>query len=73
MKRLAIVADDALAISSHSQNRRGRRGTRAIPNIGRACAVRALSRVPRRQELDAGRARRVGPTSTSRTGDEGLG
>jgi hypothetical protein len=67
MKRLVIVADDALAarVLAQPKNRRGRRGTRAIPKLDRTWAVGALSRLPHRQGLDGGRARRAGPTSIS--------
>jgi hypothetical protein len=67
MKRLVIVAGDAFAarVIAQPQNRRGRRGTRAIPKLDRTWAVRALSRVAHRQGLDGGRARRAGPTSIS--------
>jgi hypothetical protein len=67
MKRLAIVADDALAARAlaQPQNRRGRRGTRALPKLDRTWAARAVSRVAHRQGLDGGRARRAGPTSIS--------
>jgi hypothetical protein len=67
MKRLVIVADDALGarVVAQPQNRRGRRDTRAIPKLDRTWAVRAISRVPHWQVLDGGRARRAGPTSIS--------
>jgi hypothetical protein len=67
MKRLVIVADDAFAarVVAQPQNRRGRRGTRAMSQLDRTWAVRVLSRVPYRQGLDGGRARRAGPTSIS--------
>jgi hypothetical protein len=67
MKRLVIVPDDAFAarVVARHQNRRGRRGTRAIPKLDRTWAACALSRVAHRQGLDGGRARRAGPTSIS--------
>jgi len=67
MKRLVIVADDALAAlgGRAAQNRRGRRDTRAVPKLDRTWAARALSRVAHRQGLDGGRVRRAGPTSIS--------
>jgi hypothetical protein len=70
MKRLVIVADDALGarVVAQPQNRRGRRDTRAIPKLDRTWAVRAIARVPHRQGLDGGRARRAGPTSISALG-----
>ena len=67
MKRLVLVADHAFVarVLAQPQNRRGRRGSRAIPKLDRTWAVHALSRVPHRQGLDGGRARRAGPTSIS--------
>jgi hypothetical protein len=67
MKRLVIVADDVLAarVLAQPKNRRGRRGTRAMPKLDSIWAAHALSRVAHRQGLDGGRARRAGPTSIS--------